>query len=70
LEFDKFNLHHACHWIISPATRKLCCSLVELVATDADAQYPWWFVSHAWQVGGVGQSSSKNQTNEKKRKEE
>jgi hypothetical protein len=69
LEFEKFNLHHACHWIISPATRKLCCSLVELVATDADAQYPWWFVSHAWQVG-VDQSSSKNQTNEKKRKEQ
>ncbi|CAL1129729.1 unnamed protein product, partial [Cladocopium goreaui] len=49
LEFDKFNLYHACYWIISPATRKLCCSLVELVAMDADAQYPWWFVSHAWQ---------------------
>eukprot|EP00435_Cladocopium_sp_Y103_P021673 s449_g5.t1 len=49
LDFDKFNLHHACHWIISPATRKLCCSLVELLATDADAQYPWWFVSHGWQ---------------------
>lgn len=49
LEAEKFNLHHACHWIISPATRKLCCSLVELMAMDADAQYPWWFVSHAWQ---------------------
>ncbi|CAK9038142.1 unnamed protein product, partial [Durusdinium trenchii] len=49
LHADTFNLYHTSAWIIKPATFRFTCSLVELLATDAEAQYPRWFVSHAWQ---------------------
>lgn len=49
LDAETFNLYHACTWIITPATLRFTCSLVELMATDAEAQCPRWFVSHAWQ---------------------
>ena len=49
LRFDTFNLYHANHWIIKPATEgyeKKGCSLVEIMAIQV--QRPNWFVSHAW----------------------
>eukprot|EP00435_Cladocopium_sp_Y103_P057811 s982_g20.t1 len=49
LEPQTFNLYHASHWIITPATLRYTCSFVELVAKDAETQFPCWFVSHAWQ---------------------
>eukprot|EP00435_Cladocopium_sp_Y103_P005760 s1875_g1.t2 len=49
LEPQTFNLYHASHWIITPATLRYTCSFVELVAKDAEPQFPCWFVSHAWQ---------------------
>lgn len=48
---EKFNLYHASYWIINPATQGyglVGCSLVELIAEDAELQKPRWFVSHAW----------------------
>ena len=49
---EAFNLHHANDWIIKPATREARggqgCSYVELIAVQAEAQRPTWFVSHAW----------------------
>lgn len=49
LELQTFNLYHASYWVIKPATLRYICSFVELVAKDADTQFPCWFVSHAWQ---------------------
>ncbi|CAL1171917.1 unnamed protein product, partial [Cladocopium goreaui] len=49
LELQTFNLYHTSHWVIKPATLRYRCSFVELVATDAETQFPCWFVSHAWQ---------------------
>jgi len=50
LEFNTFNLYHANHWIIKPATKgyhqNKGCSLVEVMAEEV--QPPRWFVSHAW----------------------
>ncbi|CAJ1372445.1 unnamed protein product [Effrenium voratum] len=49
LDFHGFNLYHANHWIIKPATAGYYgtgCSLVEIMATQL--QLPHWFVSHAW----------------------
>ena len=49
LQADAFNLYHANHWVILPATKgygKRGCSLVEVMAVDV--QRPHWFVSHAW----------------------
>ncbi|CAL1128840.1 unnamed protein product [Cladocopium goreaui] len=49
LQFETFNLYHANHWIIKPATdgyAKKGCSMVELMAIQV--QRPHWFVSHAW----------------------
>ena len=49
LELQTFNLYHTSHWVIKPATLRYRCSFVELVAKDAETQFPCWFVSHAWQ---------------------
>ena len=49
LELQTFNLYHTSHWVIEPATLRYRCSFVELVAKDAETQFPCWFVSHAWQ---------------------
>ncbi|CAL1169645.1 unnamed protein product [Cladocopium goreaui] len=49
LQFETFNLYHANHWIIKPATdgyAKKGCSMVEIMAIQV--QRPHWFVSHAW----------------------
>ena len=52
LTFGTFNLYHANHWIIKPATQgyheQNGCSLVEVMALDPHVQKPRWFVSHAW----------------------
>ena len=51
LSYGDFNLYHAAHWVIRPATAGYGgagCSYVELVANAAEAQRPAWFVSHAW----------------------
>ena len=48
----RFNLYHACSWVIQPSTRGFNdgngCSFVELLASEATKQKPSWFVSHAW----------------------
>lgn len=43
------NLYHLADWVICPSTAEDKCSYVELIASDAEAQKPHWFVSHAWQ---------------------
>ena len=52
LRLSTFNLYHANHWIIKPATQgyheQNGCSLVEVMSLDPRAQKPRWFVSHAW----------------------
>jgi len=40
------DLYGLCKWLIKPATVKLQCSLVELMASGP--QRPKWFVSHWW----------------------
>ena len=49
LQYETFNLYHANHWLIKPATEGYNdngCSLVEIMALQV--QRPHWFVSHAW----------------------
>mmetsp|Transcript_46304 Transcript_46304/g.128844 ORF Transcript_46304/g.128844 Transcript_46304/m.128844 type:complete len:958 (+) Transcript_46304:87-2960(+) len=42
------SLYHISRLLIRPATLRLRCSYVELVAQAVEAQLPEWFVSHWW----------------------
>ncbi|CAK9116804.1 unnamed protein product [Durusdinium trenchii] len=48
LKPETFNLYHLCHWVLIPSTAVSCCSLVELMATDANQQRPTWYISLSW----------------------